>query len=411
MYQLDQAFPGSAETLLEGPNVTKTQTMLQTHAANSAATFGDPLITAVHRALGEMQGLRPLALSDKSGVRFVLAIDDLDDTQIASFLDGYCQGTAFLALSGVRALAMGLGTSSDNRAVITPISAKDPGEGAHARLMELATATHPRDVPVFAPADEAATAAVELAKLALRLPACLISSPIDQIDENDTVLTVKTRDVEAFRARLAATYNQVSQARVPIADGIETRFAIFRNAIGGIATAILVGEPETAYASGEKPVPVRVHSSCATGDIFGSRRCDCGEQLQLALHRLRDLGGGCLIYLDQEGRGLGLANKMHAYTLQDHGLDTVDANKMLGFHDDERDYHAAGFMLKRLGFERVTLLTNNPTKLHGLATAGIEIVDRMPVVATANADNLRYLTTKAKRSGHLLNDAGLLESL
>ncbi len=344
-------------------------------------------------------------------MRFVLAIDDLDDAQIAAFLDEFCQGTALLALSGVRAQAMGLGASAETGAVMTPVSPKALAQSAHARLMELATATEPRDVPVFTPAGETAAAAVELAKLALRLPACLISSPVNQNDVNDTVLKVKTRDVEAFRARLAATYNQVSQARVPIADGIETRFAIFRNAIGGIATAILVGEPETAYASGEKPVPVRVHSSCATGDIFGSRRCDCGEQLQLALRRLRDLGGGCLIYLDQEGRGLGLANKMHAYTLQDRGLDTVDANKMLGFHDDERDYHAAGFMLKRLGFERVTLLTNNPTKLHGLATAGIEIVDRMPVVAPANADNLRYLTTKAKRSGHLLNDAGLLESL
>ncbi|WP_321342760.1 GTP cyclohydrolase II [Breoghania sp.] len=395
--------------------------MLQTHAATPAATFGDPLITAVHRALGEMQGLRPLALSGRDGVRYVLAIDDLDDAKIAAFLEDYCEGTALLVLSAVRAKAMGLGAGDGNGdragsktgdgAVMTPVCPQRLAVGGHARLMELATAISPRDVPVFTPAGEAAAAAVELAKLAQRLPACLISSPVTRSSDDETVMTVKTRDVEAFRARLAATYNQVSEARVPIADGIDTRFAIFRNAIGGIATAILVGDPKAAYASGEKPVPVRVHSSCATGDIFGSRRCDCGEQLQLALHRLRALGGGCLIYLDQEGRGLGLANKMHAYALQDRGLDTVDANKMLGFHDDERDYHAAGFMLKRLGFERINLLTNNPTKLHGLATAGIEIVERMPVVAPANAENMRYLTTKAKRSGHLLDDAGLLESL
>ena len=388
--------------------------MLQKNVASSALSFGDQILTAVHRALGEMQGHRPLAIAGDDGVRFVLALDGSDDGQIAAFIDGFCGGEADLVLSAVRARMMKLTPESDDGAVVTPVKSVSAGVSAGvsggradaARLMEIATALKPEAVPQFAPACRTARAAVELAKLAQRIPACLVSKPVEPAAEDEMLITVKADDVEVFRARLAATLTPVSEARVPIAEGIASRFVIFRNAIGGIATAVVVGEPDAA-----RPVPVRVHSSCATGDIFGSRRCDCGEQLQLALHRLDELGGGCLIYLDQEGRGLGLANKMHAYTLQDQGLDTVDANMVLGFHDDERDYHAAGFMLKRLGWERITLLTNNPTKLTGLAAAGIEIEDRLPVVTQANADNRRYLATKAQRAGHLLDAAGLLEAV
>ncbi|PTW62445.1 GTP cyclohydrolase II [Breoghania corrubedonensis] len=380
--------------------------MLQKNIASSSLSFGDPILTAVHRALGEIQGNRPFALTGEDGVRFVLALDGSDDHQMAAFVDGFCGGEADLVISGVRARMMKLTPESDDGAVLTPVTSISAGGPDMARVMEIATALKPDAVPSFTPAGRTAGTAVDLAKLAQRIPACLVSRPVEPTDDDETLITVRTEDVEVFRARLAATLKPVSEARVPIADGIASRFVIFRNAIGGIATAVIVGEPDATA-----PLPVRVHSSCATGDIFGSRRCDCGEQLQLGLHRLEELGGGCLIYLDQEGRGLGLANKMHAYTLQDQGLDTVDANMVLGFHDDERDYHAAGFMLKRLGWERITLLTNNPTKLTGLAAAGIEISDRLPVVTKANADNRRYLETKARRAGHLLGTAGLLETV
>jgi GTP cyclohydrolase II len=150
-------------------------------------------------------------------------------------------------------------------------------------------------------------------------------------------------------------------------------------------------------------VPVRLHSACLTGDVFGSRRCDCGDQLRLALSRLDDHGGGVILYLEQEGRGLGLANKMRAYGLQDAGLDTIDANATLGFDDDERDYGIAGRMLQILGINRVRLLTNNPAKLDGLAHAGIDVVGRIPLQGPVNADNRRYLTAKATRAGHKLD--------
>ena len=143
---------------------------------------------------------------------------------------------------------------------------------------------------------------------------------------------------------------------------------MFRDVIGGSSVAVVVGKPDFS-----KPVPVRLHSACLTGDVFGSRRCDCGDQLKLALARLDEAGGGVILYLDQEGRGVGLVNKMRAYQLQDEGLDTVDANTTLGFDDDERDYGIAARMLEMLGCTRVRLLTNNPAKLEGVSAAGIDV--------------------------------------
>jgi GTP cyclohydrolase II len=186
-----------------------------------------------------------------------------------------------------------------------------------------------------------------------------------------------------------------SEAPVPLASGATGRFVVFRDALGIDQVAVIIGKPNFA-----EPIPVRLHSACLTGDVFGSRRCDCGDQLRLALARLESLGGGVILYLAQEGRGIGLANKMRAYRLQDAGLDTRDANTMLGFEDDERDYEVAAMMLRTLNCTRIVLLTNNPAKLDGLAKAGIEIAARVPLEAPINSHNQRYLTTKAVRSGH-----------
>jgi GTP cyclohydrolase II len=189
-----------------------------------------------------------------------------------------------------------------------------------------------------------------------------------------------------------------AEANVPLNDGIAARFMVFRNSVGDSSVAVVVGEPDLTQA-----VPVRLHSACLTGDVFGSRRCDCGDQLRLALVRLEELGGGIILYLEQEGRGLGLANKMRTYRLQDAGLDTIDANATLGFDDDERDYGVAAHMLRIIGATRVRLLTNNPAKLDGLAQGGIDVSGRIPLHGTVNADNRRYLTAKATRAGHKLD--------
>ena len=154
-------------------------------------------------------------------------------------------------------------------------------------------------------------------------------------------------------------------------------------------------------AFGGKPPLVRLHSECLTGDVFGSLKCDCGPQLKEALRIIGEAGGGVLLYLRQEGRGIGLANKLRAYALQDRGLDTVDANRRLGFADDERDYGMAAAMLRALGIDQVRLLTNNPAKVAGLEREGIEVVERVAHHMPTNPHNADYLATKKKTSGHL----------
>ncbi len=152
--------------------------------------------------------------------------------------------------------------------------------------------------------------------------------------------------------------------------------------------------------SGEEPVLVRIHSECLTGDIFGSKRCDCGEQLHESLQRIEKEGRGILLYLRQEGRGIGLLNKLKAYELQEEGLDTVEANLALGYPADLRDYGVASEMLANLGVKRITLMTNNPLKMNGLKGYGIEIVERIPLVIQANDNNKKYMETKINKMGH-----------
>jgi len=254
--------------------------------------------------------------------------------------------------------------------------------------------------PVVGPAGPAAAAAIELAKLAHRLPALLIADGeiVAGTILDREMIAVDAAEVSQFRRRTIESLKLVSEAQIPLQQGVAARFHVFRDASGGNPVAIIVGVLDLL-----RPVPVRLHSACLTGDVFGSRRCDCGAQLNLALDRLTEAGGGVILYLEQEGRGLGLANKMRAYTLQDAGLDTVDANTTLGFDDDERDYGVAARMLQMLGCNRVLLLTNNPGKLEALAEAGVEVCGRLPLYTPINADNRRYLTAKAARAGHWLD--------
>jgi GTP cyclohydrolase II len=177
----------------------------------------------------------------------------------------------------------------------------------------------------------------------------------------------------------------------------------FRAADGGIEhLAILVGQPEATLAAGGVPL-ARIHSECFTGDLLGSLRCDCGPQLRGAIKRMaEDPAGGVLVYLAQEGRGIGLVNKLRAYALQDQGLDTLDANRALGYGADERNFWVAAEMLRAVGIGRVRLLTNNPDKLAGLAACGIGVEGREAHQFAANGVNDGYLETKARRFGHLL---------
>ena len=190
----------------------------------------------------------------------------------------------------------------------------------------------------------------------------------------------------------------VSVAELP------TRFGVFRAAAfspdpkGREHIAILRGD-----VRGQADVPTRMHSECLTGDVLGSLRCDCRDQLTASLESLGDMSKGILLYLRQEGRGIGLTNKIRAYALQDNGYDTVDANRALGFGDDERDYRIAADMLTALGTRSIRLMTNNPSKIEGLRLHGIRVSGRIPLVMTPNRHNEGYLLTKQQRSGHWLN--------
>jgi len=195
-----------------------------------------------------------------------------------------------------------------------------------------------------------------------------------------------------------APLSSVISARLPMAASAAGRVHIFRPDDGAAEHyAIEIGRPDR-----DAPVLARLHSACFTGDVLGSLKCDCGPQLRAALAQMGEEGAGVLLYLNQEGRGIGLANKMRAYSLQDQGFDTVEANHRLGFEDDERDFRIGAEILKRMGFSKVRLLTNNPKKLNMLAACGLEVVERVPLKVGKTQENAAYLATKAAKSGHLL---------
>ena len=255
--------------------------------------------------------------------------------------------------------------------------------------------------PEPAIAEGAALAAVALAKLAALLPAALVlplgAAEAALAQRRADFARVETADVLSRRAAMAGL-TQVAEARVPLADAEDARLIAFRPGDGGTEhLAILIGTPDPG-----QPALVRLHSECFTGDLLASLRCDCGDQLRGAIAAITEARGGVLLYLAQEGRGIGLVNKLRAYQLQDAGFDTVDANEQLGFDADERVYLPAAEMLRQLGFTSVRLLTNNPEKMDALERYGIHIVERVPHVFPANGHNERYLRTKATRSGHLL---------
>ena len=233
-------------------------------------------------------------------------------------------------------------------------------------------------------AGHAAAAAIRLTKLSRSLPAVLAAYEIPNQDDDlmHLIVTVEADVVNRFAADTTNTFALASEAPIPLTSGTAARFVVFRDALGVDQVAIIVGKPDFT-----QPVPVRLHSACLTGDVFGSRRCDCGDQLRLALARLESFGGGVIPCMAQEGRGIGLANKMRAYRLQDGGLDTRDANTTLGFEDDERDYGVAASMLRTLNCTRIVLLANNPAKMDGLTKAGIEAVrDQREAPLRPNAD-------------------------
>ena len=303
---------------------------------------------------------------------------------------------AMLLISGERAAALSLANLRDAADPAQPVLI-ERADWLDAETA-LALADPGRDLdrepmgplqPVPCGCAETAKGALALARSAGLLPALWLVDP-DHV-------SVSVSAEEIARESRTPEVGIVARARLPLDDMPDAQIVAFRASDDGQEhVALVVG------AFGGKPPLVRLHSECLTGDVFGSLKCDCGPQLKEALKIIGASGGGVLLYLRQEGRGIGLANKLRAYALQDRGLDTVDANRRLGFADDERDYGHAAAMLRALGIDEVRLLTNNPNKVAGLEGAGIEIVERVAHHMPANPHNADYLATKRKKSGHLI---------
>jgi GTP cyclohydrolase II len=359
----------------------------------SSLLFGTKGQLGVNRGLAEFHARRPVLVTGGAETLLTMPVEGLNAQRLAEFVALCAPAAPQLIITARRAMALGLDAT-------TPMALRLTA-GCDAGTILALVAEAKIDCSLDAkPAGPAAAAAIQLVKLSHGLPAVLAANVVAKttVANEFQIIAVEAAAVSRFGDDLIQSLVIASEASVPLNSGTLTRFVIFRDAMGGSSVAIIVGKPDFT-----SPVAVRLHSACLTGDVFGSRRCDCGDQLKLALARLENVGGGIILYLAQEGRGLGLANKMRTYQLQEDGLDTVDANTTLGFDDDERDYGIAARMLQMLHCTRVVMLTNNPAKLDGLAKAGIEIASRMPLEAPINSDNRRYLTAKAARAGHRLD--------
>jgi len=347
----------------------------------------------VRRAMQDARAGLPVIIRGAAPL-VVLPAETANESGLAAFLQA-SEGAAMMLLAPARAVSV-----LRQAAPLGPVVAlKVPEEGlTPAFLLGLADATQPqvaRDL-VETAAPSLAEAAIMLAKMAKLLPAMLVAGVSG--DAPASLLAVADADLLAYPAMADASLVRVAEAVVPVALSADARLVAFRPADGGLEHyALLIGRPEDAAS----PL-VRIHSECFTGDVLGSLRCDCGPQLHQAMRRMTAEGAGVLLYMAQEGRGIGLVNKLRAYALQDRGLDTLDANRALGWGADERSFAPAATMLAALGVTRIRLLTNNPDKIAQLAAHGIEVTARVSHAIAANGVNDAYLETKARRFGHML---------
>ena len=360
---------------------------------------------AVDRAVSELRRGGIVAVragTDRDRLALLVAAEMITDDTVGQ-LRRLTGSDPVLAITRNRAIALGSGGPAPVVTVTLP-----PGSSAD-RVAAIADPTAGAVdtaglITLPEPQSGTAAAAIRLVKLARLIPAALVATVSDvppaRMDvwaRGHALLLVDSEAIETHRQISAKRLVRAASARVPLIDAEECELIAFRPTDGGLEhVAIRIGDPDP-----DQPVLIRLHSSCLTGDLLGSLRCDCGDQLRGAIKTIADAGGGVLVYLAQEGRDIGLVNKLKAYSLQDLGADTVDANTMLGYDDDERVYFPAAEMLNLLGITRVRLMTNNPEKIGQLAACGVEVVERVRHVFPSNQHNERYLATKAGRSGHL----------
>lgn len=347
----------------------------------------------VSRAIDALRRGWAIDVAGEAGALSVLPLETSDADALTAFDPG---GAANVLVSAGRAATLRLANQRDAADPDQPVTIVRAPWIDHPCATAIADPQVDLGTPlkgpfraVATPEVDAAAAALRLARIAGILPAFFVRPGGGGFE------AVTARAIAAFED--AATLRIATRARLPVGAADDAEIVAFRTPDApGEHVALVIGRPD-----GNPPL-VRVHSECLTGDVFGSLKCDCGPQLDAALRAMQDGGWGILIYLRQEGRGIGLINKLRAYALQDQGFDTVDANTRLGFAVDARDFRVAARMLTLLGQRRIRLLTNNPDKVAALAAAGIDVAERVPHKLPANPHNERYLATKRDRTGHQL---------
>lgn len=345
---------------------------------------------AVERAIAEFRAGRPVLVEGAAGDLLAAPVEGLD-ARGAVALQGLAGSSARLVLAGPRLHRLG---ALDRAHAAIALPAIDLQRIAKLVLDDGAALD--ADLLTLAPGEEMG---LRLAHLAALLPA-LVVVPLDRGALADApVVRVPVAAISAYPAQRVAGLHIVSRATVPLEGAPDSEFVIFRGGEGlRDHAAVIVGRPDLS-----QPVAVRLHSACLTGDLFGSLKCDCGDQLRMTARHMSESGGGIILYLDQEGRGNGLASKIKAYRLQADGLDTYDADEALGFDHDQRGFAFAADMLKQLGVSRVKILTNNPVKIAALEAAGLEVVAQQRVHGRPTPQNVGYLAAKRDRAGHSID--------
>ncbi|HXQ21227.1 MAG TPA: GTP cyclohydrolase II [Candidatus Acidoferrales bacterium] len=398
-------------------------------------------VEPIDRALDEIRKGRMVILADGAhGEAHLCMAAELVTADAVNFMATHARGLVCLCLTQDRMRALGIplmvpdavgsrqpfGASIEaRRGVSTGISAGDRATTIQAAMADDAG---PSDIvmpghifPILARQGGVLVraglteASVDLVRVAGRKPAAAVCAILDDqgtlagradlaaLGELFDLVIVEVADVVGYRLRKESLVHRVVDAPIT-AFGGNFRVVAYRNDVDAHEHIALVkGRIHAADV-----VLVRIHSECLTGDVFGSERCDCGDQLRQAAETINAAGKGVIVYMHQEGRGIGLANKIRAYALQDQGLDTVEANLELGFKDDGRDYGITAQMLRDLGVSKVRLLTNNPKKIDGLQRYGIEVVERLPIEIPPHQGNIRYLRTKQQKLGHLFSGLKLL---